>query len=652
MSNFIDKTQIPIAITNSERFDLGHQHITTANWMQLNPILCKEMIPGEKCDVNLLTFSRMQPLAVPTFGRANIKERSFFVPMRTIWRAWNDFITDTNHIYSNADPKVPVSVLTSVPTVSNYNLIVALATGSINWPYASGEAEQEGRFLIPDDSQGFDPSTFDIRVVTGPNASVKYKLSSYGRQFIKILESLGYKLVWDYRNTEVYSAMPILALLKIVLDWYYPSQYANTGDYIGLMGLLNQDADTVRDLRSEDVINIARACMYVNYDSDYFTSAWDTPIAPAAGLYSKFTFADITNDGIGQLVTNVWESPEGPHSQYYHPNNGTPYVGDVYRAATSSLGETVVSGVLTQYVDTALHLLTDYMKRHQLAGARAVDRYLARFGKALNSEKMNRCNYIGSKMIPLQIGDIMSSSEISNSPLDGSALGRFAGKGLAFEKNFSFNWYTDEYGYLIVLSSIVPAADIWQGLDRKVKHISKSDFFTPEFDSLGVQALSTRELFNTWKDTAYMSYAGNSYMSFENNVFGFTPRYGEYKYANSQLTGDFMCDTLNVGNSKDSAWHLMRTFSYTDFYDGTSYYFNNMTHNRAFVSGISDHYQYNRIFTYMAPEEINQPDPFTLIYDFQMVSIAPMKPLYENYDWCDADEGRRVTQENNGVKVN
>lgn len=646
-TNFLDKTNIPIAITNSERFDLSHQHITTANWMQLNPIMCKEMVPGEKCDVNLLTFSRMQPLAVPTFGRANIKERSFFVPMRTIWRAWTDFITDTNHIYSNADPKIPISVLTSVPTVSNLQLITALATGSINWPYASGEAEQQGKFLIPDQSQGFDPSTFDIRVVVGPNSSVKYKLSSYGRQFIKILESLGYKLVWDYRNTEVYSALPLLALLKIVLDWYYPSQYANTGEYVGLMGLLNQDADQVRNLTSADVIDIARVCMYSNYDADYFTSAWDTPVAPAAGLYSSFKFVDITNNATNiELVTNDSSLAGSPSQAGNKPTNGTPFIGGSANGLTTT-------GVFTQYVDTALHLLNDYLTRHRLSGGRSLDRYLSRFGKALNSEKMNRSNYIGSKMVPLQIGDVMSTSNMpSKQETFLSGLGEFGGKGLAFEKNFSFNWVTDEYGYLIVLSSIIPAADIWQGLNRQVKHISKTDFFTPEFDNLGVQALSTRELFNTWKDTAYMSYAGNSYMSFEDNVFGFTPRYGEYKVFNSQLTGDFMCDTLNVGNSKDSAWHLMRTFSYQDFYDGSSYYFNNMTHNRAFLSGISDHYQYNRIFTYMAPEEENQPDPFTLIYDFQMVSIAPMKSLYENYDWCDADEGRRVTQENNGVKVN
>lgn len=646
MSNFIDKTSIPIAITNSSRFDLGHQHITTANFMQLNPIMCKEMIPGEKCDVNLLTFSRMQPLAVPTFGRANIKERSFFVPMRTIWRAWNDFITDTNHIYAGASNALSPNLtpLNEVPTIMNFQIIKALATGYIDFPDPSGQSTTRMKFLEPDNSAGFDPATFDIRVVTGPNASAKYKLTSFGRQFMKILESLGYKIVWDERNTERYSALPILALLKIVLDWYYPSQYVNTGDYVDLMGILNYDTDIIYNMSSDDLIKIAKVVMYVNYDSDYFTSAWDTPIAPAAGLYSSFKFVDITNDNNGQIVTNDPVLTTTPATNGYKPQNGTPFIGG------SAGSGTATTGVFTQYVDTALHLLTDYMKRHQLAGARAVDRYLARFGKALNSEKMNRSNYIGSKMIPLQIGDIMSTADTSESR--GVELGAFAGKGLAFEKNFSFNWYTDEYGYLIVLSSIVPAADIWQGLDRKVKHISKSDFFTPEFDSLGVQALSTRELFNTWKDTAYMSYSGNAYMSFDNNVFGFCPRYGEYKYANSQLTGDFMCDTLNVGNSNNSSWHLMRTFSYQDFYDGNSYHFNNMVHNRNFVSGISDNYQYDRIFTYMSDNQSYMPDPFTMIYDFQMVSVAPMKPLYENYDWCDADEGHRVTQENNGVKVN
>lgn len=656
MSNFIDKTSIPIAVTTSTKLDLGHQHITTGNFMQINPILCTEMVPGESIDVNLMTFSKLQPLAVPTFGRANIKERAFFVPMRTIWRAWTDFITDTVHIYSDvkADDESGLATLTTVPTIANYDMLMSFLVGGVSVPFPGGHTNNEAFIELVENPT--DESAYDI-VALSANGTVSYiKLTSYGRQWLKILESLGYKLVWDERNTDTYSALPIMAMVKIILDWYFPSQYINTGDYINLMSKLVSDEANVPVIDATWLALAAKVLLYANYDSDYFTSAWDTPTAPSQGVYSKFTFVDVTNNtNVVQQVTNGWSSVmESPVNQNMRPSNGTPYVGSVVVNGSQGSNQYAANGVLTQYVDHALHLLTDYVKRHQLAGNRSVDRYLARFGKNLAAEKLNRCNYIGSKVIPLQIGDVYSTSAFPHDGFGGeymTGLGDFSGKGQAFEKNFSFDWSTDEYGYLIVLSTVIPAADIWQGIDRKVMHKSKTDFFTPEFDSLSVQAISVREVYNDMTATDKLSNSTYSYMGW-NNVFGFAPRYGEYKYANSQLTGDFVCNSLNVGSSNNSAWHMMRTFTYQDLYDGNTYNYSNLVHSRDFVSGLADHYQYNRIFTYMADLEIDQPDPFTFIYDFQMVAHAPMKALYENYDWDQEDEGRRVTQENNGVKVN
>ena len=294
MSNFIDKTSIPVAITNSERFDLGHQHITTANWMQINPVLCKEMIPGEKCDVNLLTFSRMQPLAVPTFGRANIKERSFFVPMRTIWRAWNDFITDTNHVYSGAvyDSDNPLTVLDSVPTIANYTMLQSFVIGGINFPVPGGGNTNNKAFVTVVNNPS-SPSAYDIHYIDG-GQTIYLRLTSYGRQWLKILESLGYKPVWDTHNSDTYSALPLLAMVKIILDWYFPSQYVNTEDFITLDGILKYDGSGVYQLTSTQLALIAKVLLYANYDSDYFTSAWDTPVAPAHGNYSTFTIPDVT----------------------------------------------------------------------------------------------------------------------------------------------------------------------------------------------------------------------------------------------------------------------------------------------------------------------------------------------------------------------
>ena len=139
---------------------------------------------------------------------------------------------------------------------------------------------------------------------------------------------------------------------------------------------------------------------------------------------------------------------------------------------------------ISEYALTALKSLTDFMKRNQLAGSKAADRYLARFGKALTSEQLGRSVYLGASMQDIQIGDIMSTSDTVNGNA-GEQLGAYAGKGISYG-NGHFDYETKEYGMFITVCSIVPKVGYFQGIDRTVKHLSKLDFYMPEFDNLGV----------------------------------------------------------------------------------------------------------------------------------------------------------------------
>lgn len=670
MSEYLDTIKVNTAIDSGSKFDLGFQHITTANFMQLNPVLCKEMVPGERVKGSMMTFSRLAPLAVPTFGRANIKERAFFVPMRTIFKGWNDFITDTVHINSSlvtweADPAGISGIQNTVPIMQNYQLVESFLAGGIVYPTIGGDATI--KYFLNSVSSS-DP--YDVCIVDLQGRPSYYTFTSYGRQWLKVLESLGYKIVWDARNNDIYSALPLLALCKIYIDWYYPSAYAQTGDYAKVAAIMNSDVTNPYIITAVDLCYIAKLLLYVNYDSDYFVSAWDNPVAPSNGVYSNFNITDITVNGHGLYQSgNVGFA--NANGEYFGPAAGgsQTIVGfgvrndsNTYGTPTTAMDMSISStnyrriGMsVSDYQHTALKKLTDYMKRHQLVGARAMDRYLARYGKALTPEKMNRCNYIGSKLVPLQIGDVFSTSNTNANTHNVSNLGDYAGKGMAYEKSFDFEWYTDEFGYIVVLSSIVPASGIYQGLDRKVMHTSRLDFWTPEFDALGVQAVSTRELYNEYDSYSYtgMSDASNGYQSFSSAVFGFAPRYGEYKYSKDQLTGDFVVKTLNANAASpsfDNSWHMFRTFDPEYFYDGSYYNFNNFTHSMEFVSGLSDHYQFDRIFMYHPKNEADMPDPFNVIYDFDLVSFAPMKSLYETYEF--EDKGKQVTEEANGVKMN
>lgn len=296
----------------------------------------------------------------------------------------------------------------------------------------------------------------------------------------------------------------------------------------------------------------------------------------------------------------------------------------------------------TQYALDALKSLTDFVKRHQLVGSRALDRFYARFGKSLSAEKLNRSVYIGADNIPLQFGDVFSTANT-----DSARLGDYAGKGLAYGGNEKFEYNTDEYGMFIIVNSIVPKVNYYGGQDRVTLHVNPLDFWTPEFDQLGVQAMSKAEVFSPMGNEEY-NFAGDlvldrlaqwSNPDLTDTIFGFTPRYSEYKVGRDRLTGDYrMFDS--AGDTSD-AWHLFRN-PLLQTNGGSAQTF---VHDHRFVQGY-DYQQYNRIF-YNTDTDF---DKFYIIHNFDVVSHSPMKPLYETYEF--EDKGKKVLADVNGVKVN
>lgn len=637
MASYLDKAQVNTAITDNTKLDLGHQHITTANFMQLNVDYIREMVPGEKIDVKMETFARMNPLPVPTFGRASIRNRAYFVPFRTIFRGWDDFLTDNAH-YASDGYQGSASTLTWVPRVTNSTL-AACFTGSV-------VSSVTGPGML----YGTTDPNYDVTW----NGGVTYNYTVKGRQAIKMLEALGYKIDWTKVNVTgatdpQFSALPLIAMAKIFTDWYFPQQYMNLTAFERLKFLTNYDvASGPIVLSAIDVREILLLCSYVCYDSDYFVSAWDTPNQPNAGNYSsdfKIVNIDTVSDYTWRPTTTNYGGTNGIDAGFVTNNSGSvsfsgpnikvdaPFINPVINAIDSANTTRNFPVPISEYLLHGLHALTDFMKRNQLAGSRVFDRYLARFGKALPAEKLNRSHYLGAAVQNLQIGDIMSTADTST-----GELGTFAGKGISYG-NGQFDYTTDEFGYFIVLSSVVPATGYYQGVDRQVMRVGKTDFWQPEFDSLGVQPITANELYLPTAPE-YATISGDA----EDQIFGFTPRYADYKVAHDQLTGNFRLPSIQAGhlNAGDS-WHLMRKFSSSTFMGD----YRNCVHTPDFVYGYSDPYQYNRIFYYDADGD---PDNITLIHNFEIASYVPMKALYDTYEF--EDKGKKVTLQANGVLQN
>lgn len=74
-------------------FDLSHERKFSMNMGDLVPVLCQEVIPGDKFRINMEQLVRFMPMVAPMMHRVNVYTHFFFVPNRLVWNDWEKFIT-------------------------------------------------------------------------------------------------------------------------------------------------------------------------------------------------------------------------------------------------------------------------------------------------------------------------------------------------------------------------------------------------------------------------------------------------------------------------------------------------------------------------------------------------------------------------------
>lgn len=586
----LSQTRVAQAMQSRSKLDVSSTHVTTGSWFRPQVVYYRHMIGKEHIKGSAAITARVAPMAVPTYGRARINLRHFFVPYRVIFPNWNEFIVDT--IASNMQSSHLVS---SPPIISNINLLTVL----IGDGYAvDGSEDSHDIVWSPDGVQ-----------------SAYSNFTEKGRWTYSLLRSLGYAVNFNGNDTTEYNALGILAYAKVFFDWYSNSAYMDSNTYLKLDQIFHyNDPVNPLELSSLQCQLLFDFAYRVCYDSanDYITSAWDNPVSPNSGLSSLFVLNDLT---LSQ--SNAYE-PVSPASVNMTNAFGTPNM--VTSSAKDSIG--------TTYLHQALKSMTDYVKRHQLSGARVVDRALTQLGVQLDSAKLNRSIYIGYDSVDLQISDIMSTANTSNN--DVSNLGDYAGRGFASgRKEFDFD--TDEYGVFISIMSILPQGGYYQGVDRNNMAVSKLDFYNSDFDNLGVQAIAKKEVYMS-RNGLFGS--GDQY----NEVFGYCPRYAHLKVGRNFVSGDFLFPSIFVGGD---SWHLFRKFSDGSFNNNIG----NVVHSLSFTRG-DDGDTYNRIFEYVGSDV----DKFYIVVHTAAQSLAPCKSLFDTYEFD--DNSSQVTLDANGTKVN
>lgn len=470
-------SKVRLTAPKSSNFNLSHERKFTLDMGNLVPILCEEVLPGDKWSVSTSQMLRMMPMLALVMHEIQIYTHFFFVPNRLIWENWEPFITGGER--GDEEPVFPT--FTEAPYKDMYTGFPILSLGDYFGLPTDVPFDKEPISQLPFRAYAFiwneyyrdqnlqDPVDFQLG---DGNIAVNFQEDAQQAQFIHPLLGLR-KRAWQHDYFT--SALP----------------FAQKGAPVQLpLGDIQFNEQGTTYLKDEDGNNVQTVG---------FLSSGELPV-----------------DAQLHLMTNSPASDK-------HPIN-------IDNSENLSVGATTIEDLRRAFK------LQEWLEKNARAGSRYIESVLAHFGVHSSDARLQRPEYLGGGMSPMLISEVLQTSETTSTP-----LGEMAGHGINMNKNHSFSRSFEEHGQVIGIMSIRPKTAYSQGIPRKYQKFDKFDYFWPEFQHIGEQAILNKEVW--YSDT-------NAY---KDSTFGYIPRYAEYRFIQNSIHGDFR-DTLEF-------WHLSRKFS-------------------------------------------------------------------------------------------
>lgn len=552
------------AQAKKHNFDFSHDVVTTSNFGFYQPTLCREIVPNSTINVNNQSFVRLANMVCPTFGRMSLKTHFAFVPMTSIFPHFVEFLNQQK--VSNANGTL--FQYTKLPSFKMLSLLTGIFTApiskltgtrpflhTVDWCYfASPFGPNVDNQPLPDDGKSpfdvyynntavdaingfnrytqFPKSEADILLtkssansfkfsttgglslviefdeqITEPNAQyLGLRFSGMAKRLFDILRGLGF-IGTSFHSDDSYSILPLLAYIRGYFDLYSPKRennFESTLAHALKTKYQYQDGEDIDASLLGDLLT--ELILYYTYKPDYFTASLPT-----------------INNGVDATLSLLNGGKANDVEEVTSKNNV-----QASTQTTNGMSAIQVQGLLQ---------MAKYVNRTTHVGRQALEWLRSKFGVSAPSQMYTNAFHIGTCDCDIQISDLYATANSAGE--FGTTLGDYTGRGIGADTSQNFTFEAKEFGFLIAYTTIVPRSGYFEGLKPHISRLTPLQFFTNEFDGLGYQAIPQNEVVG-----------GTS-----RKVFGFVPRYSDYKYETNLVNGDF------YGSDELSAYHLNRMFN-------------------------------------------------------------------------------------------
>lgn len=473
-------------------YDLSHEKKLSFKLGQLIPIYWEDISPGDKFKVRSEVFIRFAPMLAPILHRVNATVHYFWVPYRLLMMRKDDTYADWEGFITGDPESVYTNETCPYITISNANKNL----------FEKGD--------LPD-YFGFPPIDSGTTVTQDVD----------------------------------FNCMPFMAY-QLIYDHYYRDQNLITarceeGGQITLQG---------GDRTAEDdyILGMRQRC----WEKDYFTASLPTAYAGA----SSDVELDLDVWGTGGHIS--WREYSGQalmDAGDIKADGATNYLrtaaGDEITLG-SAFGQGIIA-TLEMYELRRSMALVRALEAEQRGGKRYQEQLLGVFGVIGEGYKNLYPRYLGGGKQVIHIQDFSSMANVYD-PTCGANDGvgmvpvlldpqaNYAGQGISYGKANGFVESFSEHGIVIGILSVLPRTAYQDGIERYWRKIDdRFDFFNPFLQNIGDQEVYQGEIF--------YDPTGSDY----DDIWGYAPRWSEYKQRLSSVHADFR-DDFNY-------WHMGRQFS-------------------------------------------------------------------------------------------